>query len=261
MLDMGFIEDIREILSKTPENKQTMLFSATMPYEIRKLIDNYLKAGYKTVKVGKELVTPKVKQEIIFVKDRERLKALESILKKYEGVPAIVFVRTKRDAAELEKELSKRGINAKAIHGDLSQRQREYVMNGFRNGKINVLVATDVAARGIDIKNVGLVVNYELPENPESYVHRIGRTGRAGKEGTAISLVAENEKRRMYKIKSLKGVRGKRFKSDSLKDLERELSSLKDVPLPQELKSLARKLLENNDPETLVAYLVSRLYG
>ena len=259
MLDMGFIEDIEDILSETPKSKQTMLFSATMPYEIRRLIDRYLKKGYKTIKVGKQLVTPKVKQKIIFVRNEDRLKALEKILKEYKGVPAIVFVKTKRDAAEVEKKLQERGINAKAIHGDISQRQREFVMNSFRKGRTDVLVATDVAARGIDIKDVGLVVNYELPENPESYVHRIGRTGRAGKEGTAISLVTDSEKRRMYKIKSLKGVRGTKFKHNTLKEIEKEIVNADTSRVPKELKSLAQKLAKEKNPEEVIAYLLSRL--
>ena len=211
MLDMGFVEDIKEILSKTPKDKQTMLFSATMPCEIRELIDSYLRPGYRTVKVGKQLITPKVHQRLVFVRSGERLKVLEKLLREHGGTATIVFVRTRRDAAFLGKELQKKGIGAKAIHGDLSQRQRENVMRAFREGKVKVLVATDVAARGIDIKNVGLVINYELPEDPESYIHRIGRTGRAGRKGVAISLVAGSEKKRLYRIKGLKGIRPERF--------------------------------------------------
>jgi len=259
MLDMGFIEDIEEILGKTPKDKQTMLFSATMPYEIRKLIDNYLKPGYRTVKVGKQLITPKVKQRILLVRSEDKLKALEKLLKEHEGVSTIVFVKTKRDAAEIEKELQKRGINARAIHGDLSQRQRETVMKLFKEGKVKVLVATDVAARGIDIKDVGLVINYELPENPESYVHRIGRTGRAGREGTAISLVAESEKRRMYRIKGLKNVRPERFRVNDLKELKERLEAKSFERVPDRVKRFARELLSERDAEELVALLVDEL--
>ena len=259
MLDMGFIEDIEEILGKTPKDKQTMLFSATMPYEIRKLIDNYLKPGYKTVKVGKQLITPKVKQRILLVRSEDKLKALEKLLKEHEGVSTIVFVKTKRDAAEIEKELQKRGINARAIHGDLSQRQRETVMKLFKEGKVKVLVATDVAARGIDIKNVGLVINYELPENPESYVHRIGRTGRAGREGTAISLVAESEKRRMYRIKGLKNVRPERFRVNDLKELKERLEKKSLDRVPERVKRFARELLSEREAEEIVALLVDEL--
>ena len=259
MLDMGFIEDIEEILSKTPKEKQTMLFSATMPYEIRKLIDNYLRPGYKTVKVGKQLITPKVKQKIYLVRSEDKLKALEKLLKENRDTSTIVFVKTKRDAAEIEKELQKRGINARAIHGDLSQRQRETVMRSFKEGRVKVLVATDVAARGIDIKDVGLVINYELPENPESYVHRIGRTGRAGKEGTAISLVAESEKRRMYRIKGLKGVRPERFRINDLKELKERLDRKSPEKVPERVKKFAKELLSERDPEEVVSLLIDEL--
>jgi len=259
MLDMGFIEDIEEILGKTPQDKQTMLFSATMPYEIRKLIDNYLRPGYKTVKVGKQLITPKVKQRILLVRSEDKLKALEKILKENRDTSTIVFVKTKRDAADIERELQKRGINARAIHGDLSQRQRETVMKLFKEGKVKVLVATDVAARGIDIKDVGLVINYELPENPESYVHRIGRTGRAGKEGTAISLVAESEKRRMYRIKGLKGIRPERFRVNDLKELKERLERKSPERVPERVRKFAKELLSERDAEELVFLLIDEL--
>ncbi len=259
MLDMGFIEDIEEILGKTPKDKQTMLFSATMPYEIRKLIDNYLKPGYKTVRVGKQLITPKVKQRILLVRSEDKLKALEKLLREHKDTSTIVFVKTKRDAADIERELQRRGIDARAIHGDLSQRQRETVMRLFKEGKIKVLVATDVAARGIDIKDVGLVINYELPENPESYVHRIGRTGRAGKEGTAISLVAESEKRRMYRIKGLKGIRPERFRLNDEKELKERLARKSLDRVPERVKKLAVQLLKERDPQELVALLVDEL--
>ena len=261
MLDMGFIEDIEEILGKTPQDKQTMLFSATMPYEIRKLIDNYLRPGYKTVKVGKQLITPKVKQRILLVRSEDKLKALEKILKENRDTSTIVFVKTKRDAADIERELQKRGINARAIHGDLSQRQRETVMRLFKEGKVKVLVATDVAARGIDIKDVGLVINYELPENPESYVHRIGRTGRAGKEGTAISLVAESEKRRMYRIKGLKGIRPERFRVNDLKELKERLERKSPERVPERVRKFAKELLSERDAEELVSLLIDELLG
>ena len=259
MLDMGFIEDIEEILSKTPKEKQTMLFSATMPYEIRKLIDNYLKPGYKFIKVSKQLITPKVKQRVLLVRSEDKLKALEKILRENEGTATIVFVKTKRDAADVERELQRRGINARAIHGDLSQRQRENVLRAFREGKVKVLVATDVAARGLDIKDVGLVINYELPENPESYVHRIGRTGRAGREGTAISLVAEPEKRRMYRIKGLKGIRPERFRVNDVKELKEKLLSEDAGRVPEKVRRLARELLQERPAEEIVSLLLSKV--
>jgi len=259
MLDMGFIEDIEEILSKTPKKKQTLLFSATMPYEIRKLIGRYLKPDYKSVKVGKQLITPKVKQRLLFVRSEDKIKALEKLLKEHEGVSTIVFVKTKRDAADIERELQRRGIDARALHGDLTQRQREQVMRAFRDGRVKVLVATDVAARGLDIKGVGLVINYELPENPESYVHRIGRTGRAGQEGTAISLVAEPEKRRLYRIKGLKGVKPERFRVNTTKELKEELLKGSTERLPAFVKKLAKELIESRNPEEVVALLLQKV--
>ncbi|WP_457678311.1 DEAD/DEAH box helicase [Thermovibrio sp.] len=259
MLDMGFIEDIEEILSRTPKEKQTMLFSATMPYEIRKLIDRYLRPGYRTVKVGKQLITPKVKQRLLLIRSEDRLRALEKILRENEGTSTIVFVKTKRDASTVERELQRRGINARAIHGDLSQRQRETVMKLFKEGKVKVLVATDVAARGIDIKDVGLVINYELPENPESYVHRIGRTGRAGREGVAISLVAEGEKRRLYRIKGLRNVRLEKFRVNDLKELKERLKRKDLGKVPERYRRFARELLSEYSPEEVVSLLISEL--
>jgi len=261
MLDMGFIEDIEYILSKTPKKRQTMLFSATMPKEILNLINKYLKPEYETLRVGKSLITPKVNQKVLFLKSGEKLEALVRILSENKDVPTIVFVRTKRDAAEIEKKLRERGIKARAIHGDLSQRQREFVMNGFRKGFVKTLVATDVAARGIDIKDVGLVVNYELPENPEIYVHRIGRTGRAGKEGTAISLVTESEKRRMYRIKGLSSVKRENFKSMTLDDLKEQILKARLQNVKPEIRKVALELVEKRSPEEVVAVLLSRIAG
>jgi len=132
-------------------------------------------------------------------------------------------------------------------------------MKAFREGRVKVLVATDVAARGIDIKDVGLVINYELPENPESYVHRIGRTGRAGREGVAISLVTESEKRRLYRIKGLKGVRPERFRANDLKELKEELLSAPTERLPERVRELAKELVERRNPEEVVALLLKRV--
>ncbi|WP_297445680.1 DEAD/DEAH box helicase [Desulfurobacterium sp.] len=257
MLDMGFIEDIEYILKKTPIERQTMLFSATLPNEIKKLISRYLKSSYKTVKVGKSVITPKVNQKILFVKSDDRLKALIKLLKENRNETTIVFVKTRRDAADLERRLQEKGIDAKAIHGNLTQRQRENVMNAFRKGKVRVLVATDVAARGIDVKDVGMVINYELPENPEIYVHRIGRTGRAGREGIAISLVADSEKNRLYRIKGLSRVRKEKFKGITVEDLKREIHSARIKPL---YVKMAKDLLKNREEETkIVAFLLEKL--
>ncbi len=259
MLDMGFVEDIEYILSKTPGERQTMLFSATMPREIMNLIRNYLKPDYETIKVGKSLITPKVNQKVVFLKSSEKLDALMKILQENRDVPKIVFVKTKKDAADIERKLREKGIKAKAIHGDLSQRQREYVMNSFRKGYVKTLVATDVAARGIDIKDVGLVINYELPENPEIYVHRIGRTGRAGKEGLAISLVTEGEKRRMYRIKGLSSVKKERFKAATIQDLKEQILNASTQDIKPSVKKVASELARERSPEEVIAILLSKI--
>ncbi|OMH39915.1 DEAD/DEAH box helicase [Desulfurobacterium indicum] len=257
MLDMGFIEDIEYILKKTSVERQTMLFSATLPNEIKKLISRYLKSSYKTVRVGKSVITPKVNQKILFVKDNDRLKALTKLLKDNKDETTIVFVKTRRDAADLERRLQEKGIDAKAIHGNLTQRQRENVMNAFRKGRVKVLVATDVAARGIDVKDVGIVINYELPENPEIYVHRIGRTGRAGREGTAISLVTDNEKNRMYRIKGLNRVKKEKFKGVTTEDIKKEIASARVKPT---YVKMAKDILNSSEePVEVVAYLLEKL--
>ncbi len=259
MLDMGFIDDIEYILKKTPVDRQTMLFSATLPPEIKRLISRYLKTDYKTIKVGKSLITPKVNQKILFVKSGDKLSALTKLLKEKKGETTIVFVKTRKDAADLERSLQHKGIEARAIHGNLTQRQRETVMNAFRKGRVKVLVATDVAARGIDVKDVGMVINYELPENPEIYVHRIGRTGRAGREGVAISLVSDREKGRMYKIKALSRVKKEKFKGYTVNDLIREISS---TDISEKYENMAKKLVENGaSAEKALAFFLEKMFS
>ncbi len=204
MLDMGFIEDIDFILSKRPQNVQTMFFSATVPCEVRELAQKYLQRNYKFISVKSEKMAPKIKEMLYFVPYGKKLELLKEILgEKLNGGSSIIFVRTKRDAFNLGERLKKLGFYADAIHGDLSQKKREVVMRKFREGKIKMLVATDVASRGIDVKSVELVVNYELPEDPDLYLHRIGRTARAGGEGLAVSLVSPLEIKRLKRIKSL----------------------------------------------------------
>ncbi len=194
MLDMGFIEDIEYIMSKLPKEKQTLLFSATMPKEILNLAEQFLKDDYETVKVAPEKVTvDRIKQKAYRVDEDKKFDVFKDVLKETLQGKAIVFTRTKKMADEVAKRLKREGFNADAIHGDYSQAKRERVLRDFRSGKLDILVATDVAARGLDIKGVEVVYNYDLPNDVESYVHRIGRTGRAGKEGLAISFFTPEE--------------------------------------------------------------------
>ncbi|MDY6129672.1 MAG: DEAD/DEAH box helicase [Elusimicrobiaceae bacterium] len=193
MLDMGFRDDIQTIAYILPEeNKQTLLFSATMPKEITGLAAQYLKEPVR-VKIGSVTSTVDlVSQEIICMGVREKLPQLVHELNTRKG-SVLVFVRTKHGADRLAKQLKMYGIKANAIHGDLRQNRRQQVMDAFRNGTLRVLVATDVAARGIDVPHIGHVINYDLPQCPEDYIHRIGRTGRAGSVGCAVSFIAGDE--------------------------------------------------------------------
>lgn len=193
MLDMGFLEDIQTILSAVPEKRQTMLFSATMPPNIQRLAQQFLKNPEHISVVPKQVSAPSVDQSYIEVHERDKFEVLCRLLDMESPELAIVFGRTKRRVDELTEALQKRGYSADGLHGDLSQHMRDTVMRKFRDGSIDVLVATDVAARGLDVTGVTHVVNFDLPQDPESYVHRIGRTGRAGKEGTAWTFVTPRE--------------------------------------------------------------------
>ena len=202
MLDMGFIEDITFIISKTPKDRQTMLFSATIPGEIRKLAEEHMRSP-KLVSVSEdELVLPNTKQMYFAVGRKNKIWALCRVLDK-ERPKAIVFAQTKHMVDIIEKRLTSYGYPAAAIHGDLTQARREKVLMEFRSGNIKVLIATDVAARGLDIEGVNYVINYDIPDSPETYVHRIGRTGRAGKEGKAITFVSSDEMHLLEAIQNL----------------------------------------------------------
>jgi len=201
MLEMGFIDDIEEIMSYLPEDRQNLLFSATMPKEILELAEEFLNENYEIIKVKPdELTVEKIKQIIYIVNPRDKFKKLTEVLSQNESEKVIVFTQTKIEADELAERLNEEGFNANAIHGDFSQKKREAVLHNFRTGKLKILVATDVAARGLDIKGVDLVINYGLPRDTESYIHRIGRTGRAGREGTAISIMTSSEDKQLQNI-------------------------------------------------------------
>ncbi|MBO8162540.1 MAG: DEAD/DEAH box helicase [Brevibacillus sp.] len=200
MLDMGFIDDIEAIIQHINEDRQTLLFSATMPAEIKRLASRYMKDP-ETVAVSREEVTaPSIEQVYYKVFERNKLESLCRILDSEDVELGIIFCRTKRGVDELTETLQTRGYLADGLHGDLSQAQRDKVMKAFREGSIELLIATDVAARGIDVGNVSHVINYDIPQDPESYVHRIGRTGRAGRKGIAMTLVTPREMKQMMVI-------------------------------------------------------------
>ena len=200
MLSMGFIEDIEAILDETPDNRQTALFSATVPTPIRKLADKYLHNPQAITIQGQQLSAAAIEQRYYMVNENDKLAALTRLFEIEEITSALIFARTRMGTGELAAELSVRGYQAEVLNGDLSQDAREQVMNRFRRGQIKVLVATDVAARGLDIDDISHVFNFDLPLDPEVYVHRIGRTGRAGRDGVAISLVTPREQWRLRKI-------------------------------------------------------------
>src|ERR1700757_1727434 len=200
MLDLGFLEDVERILSLTPSSRQTALFSATMPPEIRRLADQYLYDPV-TVKVQAATLTVEtVEQFALEVRPREKADRLVDVLRAERPEQAIVFVRTKIRCEQLYRTLRDRGMNVKAIHGDMTQGARDGVMISFKDGRLPLLVATDVAARGLDISGVSHVINYDVPTSPDVYVHRIGRTGRVGRSGRAITFVEPRQKRELAAI-------------------------------------------------------------
>ena len=202
MLSMGFIDDIETILAGTPSDRQTALFSATMPTPIRRLADRYMH-NHQPITIQREQVTvAAIEQRCYIVNGCDKLAALTRIFEMEELTSALIFVRTRAATGELAAALSTRGFASEALNGDLNQDARERTLNRFRSAQIKVLVATDVAARGLDIDDISHVFNYDLPDDPELYVHRIGRTGRAGKTGIAISLVTPGEKRLLRQVES-----------------------------------------------------------
>ncbi|MGH1492257.1 MAG: DEAD/DEAH box helicase [Acidimicrobiales bacterium] len=203
MLSMGFVEDIEIILKSFPNEHQTLLFSATMPSAIRRLADNYMVNAESVTIKRKELTADNVNQRHYLVNDRDRTAVTVRLLESEEMTRVIIFGQTRVRTTELASALNNHGFAAEVLNGDLSQEARERVMSRFRNDQTKILVATDVAARGLDVDNVSHVINYNLPTEIESYVHRIGRTARAGKTGTAISLVSPSERGRLSRIEKL----------------------------------------------------------
>lgn len=203
MLNMGFIEDVEKILSTTPPGRQTALFSATLPARIRALADRFMRDPQAVTIKRATLTLASTEQRCYLVHESDKLSALTRLFETEPIHSALIFARTRAETAALANELVVRGIPAEAIHGDLDQHARERVLGRFRSNQLKVLVATDVAARGLDIENISHVFNYHLPDDAEVYVHRIGRTGRAGKSGVAITLLSPRERRRMREVEAL----------------------------------------------------------
>ncbi len=206
MLDMGFIHDLRKIASVIPKNRQTMLFSATMPKLMSEIANTYLQSPIRIEVSPPGKAADKVTQEVHFIAKAEKTELLKELLAKHKGERALVFGRTKHGSEKLMKTLVKAGFDAASIHGNKSQGQRDRAIAGFKSGQITVLVATDVAARGLDIPDVKHVYNYDLPNVPDNYVHRIGRTARAGKDGAAIAFCAPDEMGELKAIQKTMGI-------------------------------------------------------
>ncbi len=245
MLDMGFVEDIEWILQQVPAERQTALFSATMPPRIADLARKYMKDPQRIQVRGKEMTVAETNQVFYEIPRQRKVDALTRILDAEVPSPGIIFCRTKHGVDELGESLMARGFAVETLHGDLSQVQRDRVMRRFRAGQADILIATDVAARGLDIDNVSHVINFDIPESVETYVHRIGRTGRAGKTGTAITLVTPRESRWIRSIEKFTKARVEQKRLPSASDVN---DRRRDV-----LKSMVVNVMK--DEESYNAYL------
>lgn len=244
MLNMGFLEDMETILSELPEERQTVMFSATMPQAIAEIAKKFQKDPEIVKVVKKDLTVPKVTQYYYDVKPKNKLEVMCRLLDMYAPKLSVVFCNTKKQVDELVLALQGRGYFAEGLHGDLKQVQRDRVMNGFRKGRTDILVATDVAARGIDVDDVEAVFNYDIPQDEEYYVHRIGRTGRAGREGKAFSLVVGKE---VYKLRDIQ-------RYCKTKIVPQPIPSIDDVTEIKADKILcqAEEILQDNDMDRLI---------
>ncbi len=264
MLDMGFLEEIKEIFTYIPEQRQTLLFSATMPTAIRNLAKSILNEPEFITITKKEMSNSLIKQTFYVVDEYERDDALLRLFDFKNPEKSIIFCRTKKEVDRLSTYLISQGFFAKGLHGDMEQRQREEVINAFKKGRLEVLIATDVAARGLDVNNVSHVFNYHLPFDSESYVHRIGRTGRAGKEGTAVSIVTPHEFRMLQKIQQKTGGKLEAKVVPNIQKVQEKkvnslISKIKEQEVKDEVLDLVEELKEDFDISTIAYKLASML--
>ena len=265
MLNMGFIDDMEEIMKSIPEERQTMLFSATMPPQIKKLSKKYLKEDAKHVAIArKELTGSTITQNYFEVNGSQRLEALCRLIDLDNPSAGIIFCRTKKGVDELVASMQAKGYMVEGMHGDMSQIQRIKTLNKFKNGSLKFLVATDVAARGIDVDGVTHVFNYELPQDIESYVHRIGRTGRAGREGTAYSIITPKEFGFLKQIKNVTKSNIERKQVPTVQEIynakfkimTEEVSSIIEAEDYSKFVDIATELTQTHDSVKVIASLL-----
>jgi ATP-dependent RNA helicase DeaD len=267
MLNMGFIEDIESILAATPAERQTLLFSATMPGPIQRMAEKFMKDPQIVRVKTKEMTVPAIEQYYLEVMEKNKFDVLTRLLDIQSPELAIIFGRTKRRVDELSEALTLRGYTAEGIHGDLTQAKRIQVLRKFKEGTIDVLVATDVAARGLDISGVTHVYNFDIPQDPESYVHRIGRTGRAGKSGMALTFITPREKSYLSILERTTKRKMERMTAPTLDEaLEGQQRAVVDKIVQtiegnnlQYYKRAANELLEENDASTVIAAVLKML--
>lgn len=264
MLNMGFLEDMEEIMKYSNPEKRTLLFSATMPAKIKSLARKYM-GDYELLAVKQQQVTANLTEQIYYeVKVSDKFEALCRIIDIEEDFYGLVFCKTKNDVDSVTSHLIDRGYDADAIHGDILQSKREKILDKFKKQKINILVATDVAARGIDVNNLTHVINYSIPHDPEAYVHRIGRTGRAGNQGTAITFISPSEYKKLMFIQRVSNSAIKKSTIPNVKDIiqtkkrkiDEEIETVHNEEIDGGYNTWAEKLLKEKNPKEVLANLL-----
>lgn len=269
MLDMGFLDEIKEIFEYIPQNRQTLLFSATIPEPIRELAKDILyKPEVVSVVDQEETTNNIIDQRYYVIKEEQRDEALVRLLETEETNKCIVFCRMKREVERVTEHLEAMGFNAKGLHGDMEQTERDEVIKAYRRGEVKIMVATDVAARGLDVKNITHVINYHIPFDPQSYVHRIGRTGRAGKSGQAITLVTTEEFRELQRIQKEVGAQMRLSvieEEQGVDEAGREylVERIRDIPVHSDAAAMIALMQEMDEKillQKLMSYLIEQEY-
>ncbi|MGL4388444.1 MAG: DEAD/DEAH box helicase [Brevinema sp.] len=247
MLDMGFVDDMKNILAKSPTTRQTIMFSATMPKQIAEIAKRFQKEPISVKIANSQLTAPRVEQFSLEISEHQKLEATMRIIKIENPRLSLIFCNTKRKTDEVVSELQAHGIFADGLHGDMKQAQRDSVLQKFRQGTIEVLVATDVAARGLDVDDVDLVINYDFPQDPEQYVHRIGRTGRAGREGKSYAFIGRRDKFQLKIVQRLTKTEPKFMRMPSPQDVEhiqhqRMIEKLTKLATSEDIETYTHKI-------------------